>query len=48
MQNINIDSFDLIYATALIGGFATGNWVPVILLTGLTLLTSGRNLPQGS
>lgn len=34
-MKINIDSFDFILIVALIGGFCTGNWVPLVIFAAL-------------
>jgi len=38
-MNIDIDSYDLVICVALVGGFATGNWLPFIVF-GIILLIS--------
>lgn len=34
-KNISIDTYDIIVCVAMIGGFLTGNWIPLWLFAGV-------------
>ena len=39
MKDISIDTYDIIIYVTLIGGFATGNWMPAWIFCGVYALS---------
>lgn len=38
MKDISIDTYDLVLAVALWGGFTTGQWIPALVLFSLLII----------